>query len=29
MFAEGKTKEKLSSEDHLTAPACPLNVNTL
>ena len=29
MFAEGKTKEKLSSEDHLTAPTCPLNVNTL
>ncbi|MBL0214648.1 MAG: phosphatidylserine/phosphatidylglycerophosphate/cardiolipin synthase family protein [Myxococcales bacterium] len=29
MFADGKTKDKLAAEDHISAPACPLNVNSL
>lgn len=29
MFTEAKTKAKLASEDHLTVPACPLNITNL
>ena len=29
LFTEAKTKAKLASEDHLTAPACPLNTANL
>jgi phosphatidylserine/phosphatidylglycerophosphate/cardiolipin synthase-like enzyme len=29
LFADGKDKARLAAEDHLTAPACPLDVNSL
>ena len=29
LFADGKDKARLAAEDHLTAPACPLDINSL
>ena len=29
MFAQGKDKAHLASEDHITAPTCPLSIDTL